>query len=108
MIPLVEQHRKEIAALCERYGVRKLDVFGSAATGTFNAERSDLDFIVDFSDYGPGIAGRFVDFADALEALFGRRVDVITEPTKRNPYFWVSVNERRETVYESAVREAAV
>lgn len=108
MIPMVREKQTEVADLCERYGVRKLELFGSAATGTFDPETSDLDFVVDFTDYGPGIAVRFVDFADALEGLFGRRVDLITEPTKRNPYFWASVNERRETVYESTGSKAAV
>lgn len=108
MIADVVAKREEIAVLCERYGVSTLDLFGSAATGAFDPATSDLDFVVAFADYGPGIAGRFIDFADALEALFGRRVDLISEPTKRNPYFWAAVNECRETVYASAGSEAAV
>lgn len=47
MIPLVEQHQNVIVSLCERYGGSKLDVFGSAAKGTFGAETSDLDCVVD-------------------------------------------------------------
>lgn len=108
MIPLIAQHQHEITALCERYGVVRLELFGSAAKGTFNPETSDLDFVVAFADYGPGIAARFVDFADALEALVNRRVDLISEPSKRNPYFWTAVNECREIVYESAGSQASV
>jgi len=103
MIALVTDKRAEVAALCERYGVRQLDLFGSATTGAFDPATSDLDFIMDFIDYGPGVASRFIGFGDALEALFGRRVDVITEPTRRNPYFWAAVNESRQVIYEVSV-----
>jgi predicted nucleotidyltransferase len=52
MIPLVEHHRKQIADLCRRSGVVRLDVCGSAATGAFS-EDSDLDFVAIFSDPTP-------------------------------------------------------
>jgi hypothetical protein len=42
MIADIAQHRADIAALCRRFGVRRLDVFGSAARGAdFEPERSD-------------------------------------------------------------------
>jgi len=34
--------------LCRRYGVRKLELFGSATDGAFDPRTSDLDFLVDF------------------------------------------------------------
>lgn len=107
-IPLITDNQAAITALCERYGVSKLDLFGSGATGAFDPATSDLDFVVAFVDYGPGVSSRFIDFADALEALFDRRVDLISEPTKRNPYFWTAVNESRESVYESQGSKALV
>lgn len=47
MIPELAQRREELAELCRRFGVRRLEVFGSAATGAFDAE-SDFDFLVEF------------------------------------------------------------
>ncbi len=44
MIEAVAQHRHEIAAICRKYGVRKLELFGSAANGTFDPAISDVDF----------------------------------------------------------------
>jgi predicted nucleotidyltransferase len=99
MIPLVAQNLKAIAALCRRFGVRKLDLFGSAATGLFNEETSDLDFVVDFADKSPGYARRYIGLADALERLFGRRVDLITEGSIKNPIFRESVEASREAVF---------
>ena len=79
MIDIVTQHRDQIAALCRQYGVRRLDLFGSAATGEFDPATSDLDFVATFADtLSPDYADRYLDFADALEALFGRPVDLLT------------------------------
>ena len=100
MIDIVTDHRDAIAALCRQYGVLRLDLFGSAATGDFDPASSDLDFIADFADTDlPGYLGRFLDFADALEALFGRPVDLLTENMIRNRYFRQSVEATRQHVY---------
>ena len=48
MIDLIEHHRVELDDLCRRYRVRTLELFGSAADGTFDPVRSDLGFLVDF------------------------------------------------------------
>jgi hypothetical protein len=46
MIGLLETNRKAIAAICQKYGVKKLDVFGSAATGAFDHATRELIFDV--------------------------------------------------------------
>lgn len=77
MIADIARHRSEIAALCRRFGVRRLDVFGSGARGTdFAPERSDLDFLVEFGAQDQDLA-RFADFKEALEALLARRIDLV-------------------------------
>ena len=57
MISALTQKQTELARLCERYGVERLEVFGSAASGEdFNPQKSDVDFIVEFrpdQDLGP-------------------------------------------------------
>lgn len=107
MIADVVQHLDQVAVLCERYGVRRLEVFGSGATGSFDPATSDLDFIVDFMDYGPGVAGRFISYGDALEALFDRRVDFVFDSKMTNPYFKASVDASREMIYEAGDGGAA-
>jgi hypothetical protein len=77
MIAAIASHREELAALCRRFHVRRLDVFGSAARAAdFDPARSDLDFLVEFSVEGDDLA-RFVDFKEALEAVLARRVDLV-------------------------------
>ena len=108
MIQLVEEKREEIAALCRMYGVKRLEIFGSAATGDFDSASSDLDFIVDFLDYDSGIAKRFVRFADAIEALFGRSADFLFNQRIKNPYLREAVEESRELIYDAATDREAV
>jgi predicted nucleotidyltransferase len=77
MLPLIAEHRAEIAALCRRFGVRRLAVFGSAARGAdFDPQRSDVDFLVEFAAQDDDFA-RLPDFKEALEALLARRVDLV-------------------------------
>lgn len=47
MISELTEHRDEVVALCRRFGVRRLDVFGSATSGEFDPGRSDIDFLVE-------------------------------------------------------------
>lgn len=83
-----------LAALGARHGVSKLDLFGSATGGSFDAARSDVDLLVEFQTRTPqgGLAAQFA-LAEALEALFGRKVDLVEGPVARlrNPYLRRSV-----------------
>lgn len=96
----LEAKRESLAALCRKYGVTRLDLFGSGTTGDWRPADSDLDFVVTFRpDPNGGLADRYLGFAEALEALFGRRVDLLTERSIRNPYFRRGVAASREPVY---------
>jgi predicted nucleotidyltransferase len=76
MIADITLHREELRELCRRFHVRRLDVFGSAARGDFDSQRSDVDFLVEFAAQDGDFA-RFLDFKEALEALLARRVDLV-------------------------------
>jgi predicted nucleotidyltransferase len=101
MLPLISERRPEIAGLCRRFGVRRLDVFGSAARESgFDASRSDLDFVVEFEPQEPVLAYRsYFGLKEALERLLGRPVDLLTEGVIRNPYLRASVEEGRRLLY---------
>ncbi len=99
-IPLVADKKANFAVLCRTYGIRKLELFGSAAKGTFAPETSDLDFIADLGEYERGVAKRYFAFCEALEALFSRPVDVITVRRIANPYVRAELDATREPIYE--------
>ena len=74
----IEKHREILTALCRRYGVVRLEVFGSAARGAdFDPAKSDADFLVEF----------------------GRPVDLVEASAVRNPYVRATINRSRELVY---------
>jgi hypothetical protein len=74
----IAERRSELAALCRRHGVARLEIFGSAARGAdFDASRSDADFLVTFAPARRNDLGAFADFKDALESLLGLPVDLV-------------------------------
>jgi len=100
MIELIENHAAELAELCRTHHVRTLEVFGSAANGTFDPVTSDLDFLVDFETLLPGDHGSsYFDLWFGLEDLFSRKVDLVETAAIRNPYFLRTVNKRRRVIY---------
>lgn len=71
MIAAVSDHISEVEALCRRFGVRRLVVFGSAVNGTFQAGLSDVDFLVESDP--PAGQSRFDAFVGLNEILDGRQ-----------------------------------
>ena len=96
---VVSERMEDLARLCEERRVARLDVFGSAVTGEFNPETSDLDFLVAFREPADDGFDNRIDLGNALEALFGRKVDVVSERSITNPYFRANVEDTREPVY---------
>lgn len=100
MIPLIEDNRAALEELCRRYGVKRLEVFGSAAGGEFDPERSDVDFLVEFEPVEAGRpADQYFGFLQELETLLGRGVDLLVLEAIRNPYFLRNIADQRELLY---------
>ena len=101
MHALIEQHRTAIADICRRFGVRRLEVFGSAARASdFRPDKSDADFLVEFAP-GNGLPflQRYFGLQDALSHLLGRPVDLVEPGAVRNPYIRAGIDRAREIVY---------
>ena len=101
MIAEISSRREELEELCRRFHVRRLDLFGSATGDDFDSERSDLDFLVEFDPRAPEALSftTFFDLKEALEALFGRKVDLVEPRAIRNPYFKESIERSREPIF---------
>ena len=99
MVPLIDNHRDEIVGLCRKYGVRKLELFGSAAQGNFDAASSDVDFFYEFDADPVRLADRFFGLMEDLEELLGHKVDLVSSQDARNPYFLQVANRNRTTLY---------
>jgi len=93
----IESRRAEIAAICARLGVRRLELFGS---GTRSGTPRDLDFLVDLGDRPPGeYAAAYFALREQLEALFARPVDLVTPSGLANPYFRQRVEQEKTLLY---------
>jgi uncharacterized protein len=78
----IDDKRDALAELCRRFGVARLEVFGSAAGGAgFDPKSSDADFLVTFAPAARNDLIAFADLKDALEALLGRPVDLVERET---------------------------
>ena len=102
MVKTVEERAEELKRLCVVYGVRRLDLFGSALTDQYDPDRSDLDFLVEFQPAAlSAYADAYFGLLEALGRLFGRPVDLVVESAIKNPYFRQSVEQTRTPVYEA-------
>ncbi len=100
-INLIEMNMDKIIALCKKYKVAKLWVFGSILTDRFNDD-SDVDFSVKFDKHNIPLldyADNYLDLLESLSSLFARKVDLITEDSLTNPYFIKELNATKKLIY---------
>jgi len=102
MISLFAKRRAEVEALCRRYHVRRLELFGSAASSQDRPGESDLDFLVEFDPLPPcAYADAYFGLLEALQSLSGRPVDLVVGSAIKNPYFRQSVEHTKALLYAS-------
>jgi predicted nucleotidyltransferase len=93
MLDQIQSEQPALERLCQEFCIRRLELFGSAASGRFDPVTSDFDFLVEFNSESPmGPFRQFIDFKIALEQLFGRPVDLVEASAIRNPYFREAVD----------------
>lgn len=90
----------KLTSLCLLYGVKRLELFGSASRSDFDLVESDLDFLVEFGESHPqGAFDRYFGLKEALEQLFQRPVDLVEGKAIRNPYFRQAIEQDKVLVY---------
>lgn len=94
----IDIYQHEIQQLCRKYGIERFELFGSAVRDDFDVE-SDVDCLIDFVEDGGNYFDRYFEFKNKLEALFGRKVDLVVAKAIRNPYFRRGVDQRKKVVY---------
>ena len=96
---LIELNIDKIAALCKKYKVSRLWVFGSILTPRFN-DNSDVDFSVEFKyDLIDDLFVIFFDFIEELQTLLGQKVDVVDETAISNQYFRKELDATKVLIY---------
>jgi predicted nucleotidyltransferase len=103
MHPSIAAKQAQIAKICRRFHVRRLEVFGSAARGNdFDPARSDADFLVEFENASPiSQFSAYFGLENGLRALLGRDVDLVSPSAVDNPFVRASIDRSRELIYGS-------
>ena len=93
--------KKEIAALCRKYGVRKLSLFGSAARGEMKPE-SDVDLMLEFDPASKTSLWDYPAMQEDFSALFDhRKVEFASPEILRNPFRRKTILPDLKTLYEA-------
>ena len=103
MVSVLNDYLGELTRLCRQYRVKRLAVFGSAVRSDFDADSSDLDFVVEFTQLEPNDhKDAYFGLVEALSRLFSRDVDLIELSAVRNPFVKKRILEQQETLYDAA------
>ena len=105
----LEISRQALAALCRRYGVAQFYLFGSALTQRFDPRSSDIDALVTLLPAPPLAQGEaLLTLWEELETLFGRRVDLLTPESLRNPVLRAEIERTKQLFYDAAQPEILI
>jgi predicted nucleotidyltransferase len=100
MSALIDEKLEEIAAACQRYGIERLFIFGSALREDFRPGESDIDLLVEF---GPlEITNRFHTYLEAREAfrnIFQADVDLVMQGAVKNKVIAGEINRTKQLIY---------
>jgi predicted nucleotidyltransferase len=93
---------KALIKICRRYNIRRLELFGSAATDQFDPTRSDVDFLIEFqpdTDLGPWLKQYFA-LRHELSHLYQREVDVVLSDAIRDDRMKQQAAKTRMLLYD--------
>jgi len=100
MVAIVEDRRDAIEALCRKYGVARLHVFGSATRDDFRPGESDVDLLVEFGTMdGHAKAHAYFDLLDELREVLGADVDLVMVGAVKNRYLAREIEQTKLEVY---------
>lgn len=100
MVAVIESKREAIVALCLKYGVVRMDVFGSVLRDDFQPGKSDIDLLVEFEPRDPyTLADAYFDMLDELRELLGGPVDLVMSGAIKNPYILADIERSRQALY---------
>lgn len=101
LMTLIKDKRADFVELCRTHKVEKIYAFGSSITDHFNPLTSDIDIVVKIDIENAADRGEaLLSLWDNLEILFGRKVDLLTEDSIRNPYLKSNIDRTKKLIYD--------
>jgi predicted nucleotidyltransferase len=98
--PFIQSNLTSIQSLMRQHRIVRAYIFGSAVNTGFS-ETSDIDLLVDVDDgIDPAELGSHLwDLQFSLESMLGRKVDLLTSRSLKNPFFIKQVEATKELIY---------
>jgi len=96
----IDEKREEISETCQRYGIERLFIFGSALREDFRPGESDIDLLVEF---GPiDISKKFHTFLEARAAfskILQAEVDLVMSGAVKNKVIAGEIERTKKLLY---------
>ena len=89
---------EQIEDFCRRWQVKELAIFGSALRDDFRPD-SDVDVLVVFGENAQWSLFDHMKAEEELEAIFGRKVDLVEKSAIRNPFRRHHILSHHEVIY---------
>ncbi|MEI6726685.1 MAG: nucleotidyltransferase domain-containing protein [Actinomycetes bacterium] len=99
MVNVLKDKHLAIAEACARFGVARLDVFGSVLRDDYCPGKSDIDLLVEFQPHeGYALVEAYFGLLDELRALLGQ-VDLVMADAVKNPYIARAIEREKQLLY---------
>lgn len=100
MVSVLESKRQSIVDACTRFGVIRLEVFGSALRDDFRSGSSDIDLLVEFKPLDPHeLVDAYFNLLDELRAILGGEVDLVMSDAVKNRYIAAEIERTKQVLY---------
>ncbi len=100
MVHLLEKKRTALFELCNRFGVSRLDVFGSALRDDFRPAQSDLDLLVEFRPMDPyELADAYFGLLSEIRTLLGFEIDLVVAGAVKNRFIAADIERTKQEFY---------
>ena len=100
MVDVLGNQRAAIAQACARFGVARLDIFGSALRDDYRPGESDLDLLVDFSSMNPrDLVDAYFGLLDELRAVLAVEVDLVMVGAVKNRFIAADIERTKQMLY---------
>lgn len=106
---VIAKRKEEFEKLCSDHKVKFLFAFGSAVTNEYDPERSDIDLLVEIDEKDPIERGeKLISLWDGFEGFFGKKVDLLTDGSVKNPFLRESIDSTKILIYDGSGQKVIV
>ena len=97
----INSRLQDFLFLCKTHNVKSIYAFGSSVTNQFDEENSDFDFLIEIENEDPIQRGEsLMELWDHFEALFHRKIDLLTNSSIRNPILKRNIDRTKVLIYD--------